>query len=130
MSLRKGLTLGLLVVLLGTSLSGMLAANVVASSRAGRYVTATDGDDVKPWPDCSGITLTTIVAGSGTVTGSSAAELVVGSTVVDTMDGKAGNDCIVGGGGNDSLTGGLGTDVCIGGPGTDTFNGNCETQIQ
>ena len=129
MTLPRWFVLGAAIVLLATSLTGMLAANVVASSRAGRLTKTTGANDVKPSPECDAITLTTTVSGSGTVTGTSAAELVVGSSAVDSIDAKAGNDCLVGGASNDTLTGGLGTDVCIGGAGSDSFSG-CETQIQ
>jgi Ca2+-binding RTX toxin-like protein len=129
MSLRKGLALGTLIVLLGTSLSGMLAANVVASSRAGRHTQPTAENDVKPSPECDGITLTGTTVGSGSFNATNGNDLVLGSASVDTIGGRNGDDCIVGGASNDSINGGTGNDVCIGGAGTDTFNA-CEVQIQ
>lgn len=113
-------------ILLGGVL-GVSAANSVPTTKANDQSRAIATDDLKPTPDCSGITVTNKVNGSS---GTSGADLMTGSSGVDTMTGVAGNDCILGGGGNDSLNGGTGTDVCIGGPGTDTFNPSCETQIQ
>jgi Ca2+-binding RTX toxin-like protein len=105
----------------------MTAANTVPASKAGDSSRAATPDDLKP-AACSAITLTAKLSGSGTITGTAAAELITGSAVVDTIQGRQGDDCILAGGGNDSLNGGAGTDVCIGGAGTNTFT-NCETQL-
>ena len=115
--------------LLVTAASGTLASNVVQTSRAGGFSQATGANDVKPGPECDGITLTVIATGSGTFTTANSDELVLGSAGVDTINARNGDDCLVGGSGNDSLNGSTGTDVCIGGLGTDTFNA-CETAIQ
>jgi Ca2+-binding RTX toxin-like protein len=112
------------------AIAGVLASNVVASSRAGSSSLTTNENDLKPSPECSGITLTATVTGSGSFVGGNSADLILGSAGVDTIDGKNQDDCILGGAGDDALTGGNGNDVCIGGPGTDTFNSNCETKIQ
>ena len=110
-------------------MTALAAANTVPASRAGRDLASVTPEGLKPVA-CAGITVTAVVAGTGTVTGGNPSELVVGGAGVDTMDGGKGDDCILGGGGNDSLRGSQGTDVCIGGPGTDTFHASCETQIQ
>jgi Ca2+-binding RTX toxin-like protein len=102
----------------------------VAASKRSNTSTASTIDQLKP-TECNSITtMTAIVTGAGTFSGTGASELILGSAGVDTIRGNGGNDCIVGGGGNDSLRGGGGAgDVCIGGPGTDTFTG-CESQYQ
>ena len=104
------------------------AGNSVPASNAGTSSQPIGPNDLKP-SACSALTLTSLITGSGTFSGTSAANLVLGSAGVDTISALGGTDCVLGGGGNDSLNGGTGTDVCIGGPGTDTFT-NCETQIQ
>lgn len=107
---------------------GVMGANVVPATHAGISTRATGPNELKP-SDCSSITVSVRVSGSGIITGTAANELVLGSTGIDTISGLDGNDCIVGGGGGDIIDGGLGVDVCVGGPGTDTFV-SCETQLQ
>jgi Ca2+-binding RTX toxin-like protein len=104
----------------------LCASNIVAGSQVSRSVGATDANTIKP-SSCSGITLTTVVAGAS---GTGGADLLLGSSGPDTMAAAGGDDCVLGGGGNDTINCGGGTDVAIGGPGVDTFNNNCETQIQ
>jgi Ca2+-binding RTX toxin-like protein len=108
-------------------ISALAATNTVPGSNAERDVSTISPDQLKPTPDCNGITLTAIVVG---LNGGNPNELIVGSVAVESFRGGNGNDCIVGGGGNDTLRGDGGTDVCIGGPGTDSFHATCETQIQ
>jgi Ca2+-binding RTX toxin-like protein len=117
--------------LIGVSIaSAFTAANTVPASRVGNPTESATAQKLKP-AACSALTLTTIVTGSGTITGSANNDLVLGSSAVDTINGGNGNDCILGGAGNDTIDGGAGTDVCIGGPGTDTFTANrCETATQ
>jgi Ca2+-binding RTX toxin-like protein len=117
------------VFLLVTAVSGTLASNVVAESRAGGFVMTTGANDVKPTPECSGITVQIVDVGSGTFSTSNSADLALGSAGVDNISARNGDDCVVGGSGNDTINGGNQTDVCIGGLGTDTFS-NCETAIQ
>ena len=86
-------------------------------------------DQLKPNPDCNGITVSVLITGGGN--GGVGNDLVLGTSGAEALlRGNGGNDCIHGGGGNDTLRGDAGTDVCIGGPGTDTFHASCETQIQ
>jgi Ca2+-binding RTX toxin-like protein len=108
---------------------GVSAANSVPGTKANDQSRAIATDDLKPTPDCSGITVNTKVNGSGMVNGTSGADLITGGSGIDTISGQNGTDCILGGGGADAINGGNGTDVCIGGPGVDTFT-NCETQTQ
>ncbi len=118
----------LAVLVLVAAPTAQTAANTVAGSKAKDDSRTAGANDIKP-TECAALTLTAKVAGSGTITGTSANELLTGSGNVDTISGGSGNDCLLGGAGNDTLNGGQGTDVCIGGAGTDTFS-NCETQIQ
>lgn len=108
-------------------ISALAGTNAVPASNAERDVSTITVDQLKPKPDCNGITVTVLVTGTN---GSNADELILGSAAGESFRGFNGDDCIVGGGGNDTLRADGGTDVCIGGPGTDTFHGTCETQIQ
>ena len=121
---RLVLAIGVLAFGLAGAASG--AGNAVPGTNVTRHMTAITADTLKP-SSCSGITLTTVVAGS---IGTSAANLLLGSAAADTMSAAGGNDCVLGGGGIDTINCGTGTDVAIGGPGVDIFNANCETQIQ
>ncbi len=107
---------------------GMTATSTVAGSRAGSSTTAATAGQLAP-PGCSGLVLSAIVVGSGTVDGSGASELILGGPGADRIRGRGGDDCIVGGGGNDDLNGNGGSDVCIGGPGVDTFR-SCSFSYQ
>jgi Ca2+-binding RTX toxin-like protein len=128
---RRFLRLGPLFVLALASsvIVAATAANSVPGSRASLRTSTINAQALKP-DQCAALTLTAIVRGTGSFSGTNAAELLLGGGAQDTIAGSGGNDCLVAGGGNDSMNGGTGTDVCFGGPGTDTFNGSCETQIQ
>ena len=114
------------VLALGLTSTALSASNTVPGTTVTRFVTTITADKLKP-AACSGIVLTTVVAGA---IGTSGADLLLGSAAADVMSAGGGNDCVLGGGGNDVIDCGTGTDVVIGGPGTDTFGLNCETQIQ
>ena len=122
--------LGGLVLAIGAAVIGASASSQsTPSSSAGTYTAPITADNLKP-AACAGITLTHVVAGSGTITKvGSRSELITGSAAVDTIDGSLGDDCILGGASDDSITGGGGTDVCIGGGDAgDTF-ATCETEV-
>jgi Ca2+-binding RTX toxin-like protein len=70
---------------------------------------------------CAG--LTTTVAGSGDITGTSAADVIVGSTGMDEIDGGGGDDVICAGGGDDVVSGGTGDDRVQGDAGSDEISG-------
>ena len=129
---RRRRSVAALAAAVTIALSGLLGltnANSVPSTKAADRSQAITANTLKP-TECAGITLTAVVRGSGTFSGTDASELILGSSGVDTISGGKGNDCILGGGDDDSLLGNQDTDVCIGGPGTDTFSPSCETQIQ
>lgn len=120
-----------LVVLLGLVVasvaSAFAATNTIAPSNIGIQSVSVHANDLKP-AACAGLDLTTVIHGSGTITGSSGNDLIFGSSGDDIIDGLGGDDCIVGGGGKDIIDGNDGTDVCIGSGGTVTFV-NCETTL-
>lgn len=133
---RRGPSLLLLAGILAAVAAGtaLTAGNAVPQTRAGEDASSVGPNDVKP-VGCAGITLTSVVIGSGIVNGTAANELILGGSGGDTINGFGGTDCIVGGDGNDLIDGGAGSDVCLGGPGTDTFVTvllvpTCETAIQ
>jgi Ca2+-binding RTX toxin-like protein len=110
-------------------ISAFAATNAVPASNAERDVSTVAVDQLKPQPQCNGVTPVELVTGGAN--GGNASELVLGTAGADNpLRGQNGNDCIVGGGGNDLLRGDGGADVCVGGPGADTFHTTCETQIQ
>ncbi len=115
--------------LIAVSVATAFAAGItVPSSNIGSESIPVTAEDLKP-SACNGISLTQIISGSGTLTGTSGNDLIIGSSGADIIDGLGGDDCILGGGGDDSLDGNDGTDVCLGGPGSDTFT-NCEVEAQ
>jgi len=122
------LIFGLGVLILLSARLAVAAANTVPATRADYKVLLITVNDLKP-AACAGISLTNLIIGSGTVTGTNGNDLILGSSGVDVIDGLGGNDCILGGGGDDTLTGGDGTDTCLGGFGNDSFS-TCEIQNQ
>ena len=122
--------LGGLVLAIGAgAISASAASLSTPPSSAGTYNAPITVNDLKP-ADCSGITLTDILTGSGVIVGiGNRDELILGSPGVDTIDGSLGDDCILGGGSDDDITGGVGTDVCIGGGDPDDTFATCETVV-
>jgi len=118
---------GLITLIFVSVITAFAAGMIIEPSNLGRLSIPVSGEDVKP-PACT-MTVTNIVSGAGTITGTEGNDLIFGSSSVDTIDGLGGDDCILGGSGDDLITGGNGIDVCIGGPDTDTFF-TCETQFQ
>jgi len=139
--------LGLLALILFSAVLALAATNTVPESGADDTNRPITANALKP-PECAGLTLTSVIAGSGNINGGAGSSLILGSSGVDTIRGQNGTDCILGGGGNDDLrgqggndvllggpgndilNGGAGTDACYGGSGTDTFTASCETQVQ
>ncbi len=130
MPLLGRLMAGALMLAIGGSVITASAASVTTpGSSAGTFNAPITADDLKP-PECAGITLTHVQAGSGVIIGIGIRnELITGSAGVDTINGMQGDDCILGGGSDDDITGGQQTDVCNGGGDAgDTFT-TCETVI-
>ncbi|MEZ4503353.1 MAG: hypothetical protein R3C39_12065 [Dehalococcoidia bacterium] len=131
---------GWLAFWVGASAALALAAGLALPLVSVHESTAAQGvDDVKP-AECAALTLTSLVTGSGTITGTAGDDLILGSSGSDSITGGGGRDCILGGGGDDTidgegdddvLLGGAGTDICIGGgdPGDAFPDGTCETVI-
>lgn len=121
------LTVSLLTLL---TIPAFTASNVVAPSRIAEIIVAKTVFQFVP-TECEPLNLSAIVAGEGTVVGTSTAELILGSNGADAIRGGGGSDCIYGGDGNDFLQGDGGSaDVCFGQGGTDTFHSSCEYKIQ
>ncbi|RJP51263.1 MAG: hypothetical protein C4557_08345 [Anaerolineaceae bacterium] len=119
---------GLFALTILSSLTAVAATNTIPSTRIGHEAVLFDINHLKP-SSCAGITVTNLITGSGTLTGTEGNDLILASGGADVIDGLGGSDCILGGGGDDTITGGDGNDVCIGGGGTDTF-ATCESEIQ
>lgn len=115
-----------LLSLVAAATSGLLASNSMPATKLGQTGTSVTADGLKP-SACSSISVTNIVRGSTTITGTSGNDLILGSSGADVIDGGNGDDCIIGGAGLDTITGGAGTDVCIGHAGV-TFS-SCETTV-
>jgi Ca2+-binding RTX toxin-like protein len=124
----KFFAFGTLTLMLVSIVSAFAAGVSVPDSNVSAESIPVYAEDIKP-PACSGIYLTNIISGSGTVTGTSGNDLIIGSAGIDNIDGLGGDDCILGGGDDDTITGGDGNDVCLGGPGTDIF-ATCESEVQ
>lgn len=120
--------LGLVALILVSAATAFAAGITVSPSNAGQESVPVTAEDLKP-AACDGITLTQVISGSGTFTGTSENDLLIGSPGSDSIDGLGGDDCILGGGGDDSLTGNEGADICLGGPDIDTFF-TCEGESQ
>ncbi len=119
---------GSLALIVVSTISALAAGISVPASNVGQQSVRVTAEDIKP-AACQSLYLTDIISGSGTLTGTSANDLIIGSAGADTIDGMGGDDCILGGGGDDIITGGEGTDICIGGAGTDIFT-TCEIENQ
>lgn len=114
------------------TLSAFAATNTVPPTNAAQVApSAITANALKP-PECAAITLTTLVAGSGTINGGNPAELIVGGAGADTISAGKLDDCVVSGGGVDAIDCGAGVaDIAVTGAGTDTnTGGRCETFIQ
>ena len=130
---RVVLAFGMLL-LVGSVVSGLAAANTVPGTNLGRFSAAIMVNSLKP-SACSAIVVTNLVVASGVANATTTApngvsSLVLGSAANETLTGGNQADCILGGAGNDTLNGRAGNDVLIGGPNDaagDTCNGGTGT---
>ncbi len=115
---------GVILLLLGavSLLNAMAAANSVPATRLEADSIPITANDLKP-ARCNGISLSTVVTGSGSFDGTGGNDLILGSAGADAIRGRAGNDCILSGDGNDDVQGNQGTDILLGGDGDDTLDG-------
>ncbi|PWB72165.1 MAG: hypothetical protein C3F07_12400 [Anaerolineales bacterium] len=120
--------LGLGTLIIVTSMTAVAATNTIPATRVGERNNSFNINYLKP-SACAGITVTNLVSGSGSLTGTSGNDLILGGSGADLIDGSGGDDCILGGGGDDQIAGGDGSDTCIGGSGTDVFT-TCEGEFQ
>ena len=127
-SFQRLITFGTLILVLFSVVMAIAATNTVPATLLDYKALSLDMSNFKP-SACAGISVTNLVIGTGTITGTAANDLILGGSGADLIDSSAGNDCILGGGGDDQITGGDGSDVCLGGPGTDAFTA-CETERQ
>ena len=123
----KIFTVVLFLIIAASVFSAFAAGINVAPANIDSQFRSPNINEFKP-TQCAGLTLTNLITGTGTITGTAGNDLIVGSAAADTIDGLGGNDCILGGGGDDIITGGAGTaDICLGGPDNDTFI-TCEAE--
>lgn len=91
------------------------AANTVPTTNISQFTQAIAPADLEPSECKTSITVTGIVAGSGTITATAANQLVLGSSGVDTLsDGGFGSACMIGGAARDTfIAANGGGDLCI-----------------
>ena len=112
---------GLLALIIVSVVAAYAAGINVPDSNVGYVSKTVTVNDLKPSSCPTLPKLTNLVSGSGTITGTSANDLIFGSSGDDIINGGDGDDCIVGGGG---------TDTCNGDADNDAFDPSCETQNQ
>lgn len=120
---------GFLLLVIGSSVSALAAANTVPVSYADDITIPIDQTQFIP-PQCAGMSFDNIIYGEKDKTnpitiiwGTKDNDLIYGTPWNDEIHGDNGKDCIVGGDGDDVLYGDNGGDVLIGGPGFDTIDG-------
>jgi hypothetical protein len=108
---------GMLVLLAGSFYSAFTASATVGTSSLGYQSSTVVANDLKP-TECT-MTVTSVVAGSGTFSAAAQFQLVLGSSAKDTVTLQK-NDCFVGGGPTsgqkDNVTGATGSnngDQCV-----------------
>jgi Ca2+-binding RTX toxin-like protein len=120
--------LGLIILILVSSVNAIAASNTVPPTNLGDWRNTITYNSLKP-AACASLDLTNIIVGSGHILGTNGNDLIIGSAGNDNIDGKNGDDCILGGGGDDDISGGNGYNVCIGGPGNNTY-AKCDVIIR
>ena len=120
--LARGGTALVVIAVLVTLTSVFTVSNSVPASNAGTLSKVLQVGQVAP-AGCSGLTLTSIVTGSGVFANSRSNALVLGSAGADTITDTGAGNCIVGGGGTNTITG-TSSDICVSGP-TLAVSGPC-----
>lgn len=126
--IRRIVLLGLGLLMIVASVTAIAATNTIPPTRADLQTISFQINHLRP-SACAGLSLSNLVTGSGTLTGTEGNDLILASGAADTIYGMGGSDCIVGGGGDDLIDGGADADLCVGGDGNDTFS-NCEGENQ
>ena len=118
------LAAGVVLAITATANFAHTTSNVTPPTHASDTADTVTADTLKPLL-CGGISLTSLVTGSGTVNGAPGAvnELILGSAIADTINADGGDDCVLAGGGVDVVFGGAGADVLLGGPDDDHLAG-------
>jgi Ca2+-binding RTX toxin-like protein len=112
---------GLIALILFSVVAAFAAGMIVTPTNADNIIVTLHAEDLKP-SVCT-MTLTNIVRGAGTITGTSNNELILGSSGSDIIDAGGGDDCILGAAGDDNINGGDGDDHILGGDGDDSITG-------
>ena len=120
-SFRRLMFFGFIALILFSVVAAFAASLIVEPSTVDFDSISVSAEDLKP-STCT-MTLTDIIRGAGTITGTGSNELILGSSGNDTIDGGGGDDCILGAAGDDNINGGDGDDHILGGDGDDTING-------
>ncbi|MBI2333551.1 MAG: hypothetical protein HYU84_15585, partial [Chloroflexi bacterium] len=89
---------GLAALTIITALTAIAATNTIPSTRTDIETISFQINHLRP-SACASLTLSNLVTGSGTLTGTEGNDLILTSSTADTIDGLGGSDCIVGGGG-------------------------------
>jgi len=87
--------IGLVVLVAGSFYAAFTASATVGPSALGYQSSTVVPNDLKP-PECT-MTVTSVIAGSGTFNATAQYQLVLGSSAKDTVNLQK-NDCFVGGG--------------------------------
>jgi hypothetical protein len=100
----------------GIAVSAFANSNTVPASRLKLVNVGTIGPNQLRPPECASLNLTSLVTGSGIVTGPvGGGALILASSGVDTITSLGGGNCLVGGAGRDKVTATKtpATDICI-----------------
>jgi Ca2+-binding RTX toxin-like protein len=120
--------LGLIILILFSSVNAIAASNTVPPTNLGDWRNTITYNSLKP-AACASLNLTNIVVGSRLIKGKKGVNnLIIGSAGNDNIDGGDGDNCILAGGGDDTINGGTGYNICIGGPGKKDYK-NCDVII-
>jgi signal peptidase I len=123
----RGIVGFIVLVLAITLVTSFTASTNVPVSHIGHSANARLISELAP-AGCSGLTLNSIVSGSGNFTNSLSHVLIIGTSGVNDITDLGLENCIVGGGGKDKVIAPL-SDICIIGPTTGATYGTCTTKL-